>query len=35
MKQSTRLGPIPIIATSSGMTPQLAEELVKQEQTGA
>jgi CheY-like chemotaxis protein len=29
MKQSTRLGPIPIIAISSGMTPQLAEELVK------
>jgi len=29
MKLSTRLGPIPIIAISSGMTPQLAEKLVK------
>ena len=29
MKLSTRLGPIPIIAISSGMTPQLAEKLVR------
>ena len=29
MKLSTRLGPIPIIAISSGMTRQLAEKLVK------
>src|SRR5437764_15367577 len=29
MKQSTRLVPIPIIAISSGMTPQLAQELVE------
>jgi CheY-like chemotaxis protein len=29
MKQSTRLGPIPIIAISSSMTPQLAEKLLK------
>jgi CheY-like chemotaxis protein len=29
MKRSTRLGPIPIIAISSGMTPQLAEKLVQ------
>ena len=29
MKLSTRLGPIPIIAISSGMTPDLAEKLVR------
>jgi DNA-binding NtrC family response regulator len=29
MKLSTRLGPIPIIAISSGMSPQLAGKLVK------